>query len=320
MIAIHKKDSPGGAITVPPSIKILRAEADAQVGVKMRVTPELATEWLETRGNNRKVMQTTVDKYATDMKEGRWLFNGAPIQFDEEGKLLNGQHRLWAIVESGCAIDAIIQWGIPRDSQATIDAGAKWQAKDILYMQGEKYTNLLQATLRWIMREEMGLILTSKAMSNSKAMDVLDRHPEVRHSVEFIGNMRLPVKSSAAAYLHYRTQGADPAKSNDFFLRLADGIGLTETSPIYRLRERLMWRNESLTPTDELAVCIIAWNAFRVGKEVRQLSWRRSGVSPMDFPQIEGVEPLNPAAPRSKPKGRAPKKSGTASMREHSRR
>ncbi len=306
MIEIHKKDSPGGAVTVPPNIKTLRAEADAQVGVKMRITPELATEWLETRGNNRKVMQSTVDKYAQDMREGRWLFNGAPIQFDEEGKLLNGQHRLWSVIESGCPMDAVIQWGIPRDSQATIDAGQKWQAKDVLYMQGEKDTVLLQAVLRWVMREELGTILSSRTMSNSKAMELLERHPEVRHSCEFMRNLRGPVKPSVAVYLHYRAATADRDKANEFFTRLSDGVGLAETSPVYRLRERLMWRNEKLTQVDELALATIAWNYFRVGREMRILIWRRSGSNPMEFPRIEGaVQIAPPDAKPSKPKGRA---------------
>ncbi len=200
LISIHKQDSPGGAITVPPNIRTLRAEADAQVGVKMHITPPIATEWLETRGNNRKVLQGTVDRYACDMKEGRWLFNGAPIQFDEEGKLLNGQHRLWAIIESGVAIEAVVQWGIPRDTQATIDAGAKWQSKDVLYMQGEKNTNLLSATLRWILRDEAGTIMSARSISNSQAIELLERHPQVRHSVEFIANNpRGPLKPSVAA-------------------------------------------------------------------------------------------------------------------------
>lgn len=332
MIEIHKKVTADGAVTIAPPMAAFRKEADPTVGIRMLVTPEIATDWLETRGDNRKVMQTVIDQYAQDMKEGRWVFNGAPIQFDEHGKLLNGQHRLWAIIESGCSIEAVVQWGIPRISQATIDAGAKWMAKDVLYMAGEKNTSLLQATLKWIYKDETGQILSQRGMTNSKSLEILARHPNVRRSVEFIATVKGPLYASIAAFLHYKISAADPDKADVFFKRLADGLELTETSPIYRLRERLGtgWKNRSerILHVDAMALSILAWNAYRAGRPMNYLGWRKNGPAAQPFPTIDGAalgsikisRPRGAKKPKEKPEPGSRREVATGGLAQHSRR
>ncbi len=280
-----------GAFTLPPSIRDLARAADPTVGLRLHITPAVATEWLETRGNNRKVSQSRVDLYAKDMKEGRWVFNGAPIQFDEDGKLLNGQHRLWAIIEAGFTMDAIVQWGIPREAQATIDAGQKWQLHDLLYMDGECNTHVLQATLRWLYRDETGSLLNSQGISNSQAKELLERHPGVRRSVQFVVGHKSTMAPSAAAYLHYKVSQLDEDKANEFFARLSDGVGLQETDPVYRLRERYaaFMGKGRMHKSEALAIAIIAWNYYYKGKELRQLRWVSSGTQAQPFPIIEGL-------------------------------
>ncbi len=322
MFDIQKKTVNGEAITIPPSGRAIQKEADATVGVRMDITPAIATEWLETRGNNRQVMDSTVEKYAMDMREGRWVFNGAPIQFDEEGKLLNGQHRLWAIIEAGFTMDAIVQWGIPREAQATIDAGAKWQTKDILYMAGEKNCVLLQATLRWVFRDDIGSILSSRGISNSKSLELLKKHPGVRRSVDFIAAVRGPLQPSVAAFLHYKVSQADQEKADEFFHRLADGVELKTTNPVYRLRERLIsyMGHGRMHQVDALAIAIIAWNAFRAGKEMQALVWRKSGPAPQPFPTIEGAALATPKVQRPRGRPSKPKEPGATTAEPGRRR
>lgn len=65
------------------------------------VTPAMATKWLE-EGNthNRKVRDSVVMRYAADMKAGRWKQTHQGIAFNGDGTLLDGQHRLFAIIEA----------------------------------------------------------------------------------------------------------------------------------------------------------------------------------------------------------------------------
>ena len=43
------------------------------------VTPEIAYTWLERNTCNRNVIQLVVDRYARDMKSGRWHLTGDPV-------------------------------------------------------------------------------------------------------------------------------------------------------------------------------------------------------------------------------------------------
>lgn len=326
MIDIRKRTVDGEATMVAPPKSVIQAGADKSVGVRMNITPSVAAEWLETRGNNRKLTQSIVDEYSAEMKAGKWVFNGAPIQFDEEGKLLNGQHRLWAVLDSGVTIDVIVQWGIPRSTQATIDAGHKWMSKDVLGMHGEINCNLLQAALAWLNREASGSLLSTLRMTNTAAMKILELHPNIRESVHFIASHkgRALVLPSVAAYLHYKFSAVDPDRANEFFNGLSHGIDLAVNSPVYRLRERVlrsMTSKEKLTNTDMMALTIIAWNAFVEGRAVMALLWRKNGPTAQAFPTIVGLPSLGtaktPRVARAK-KGEVKKKfeKGSGTKRE----
>lgn len=65
---------------------------------QVRVTPKMAQEWLKLNKVNRPISYRTVNTYADDMSHGRWDSNTTScIAFDEEGYMVDGQHRLTAI-------------------------------------------------------------------------------------------------------------------------------------------------------------------------------------------------------------------------------
>jgi len=65
------------------------------------VTPEMAAEWLKKNKGNRPVIKAAVSAYARDMQAGKWRPVHQPIAFDARNNLVDGQHRLHAIVKSG---------------------------------------------------------------------------------------------------------------------------------------------------------------------------------------------------------------------------
>ena len=88
------------------AVSLAESEATDPEGraVFMLVDPTRAATWLETANEgNRKVRQRRVDYYAQQMIQGRWKVVSNALGFDQSGRLIDGQHRLWAVVESGCA-------------------------------------------------------------------------------------------------------------------------------------------------------------------------------------------------------------------------
>jgi hypothetical protein len=78
----------------------------------MIVTPEMAQQWLDNGGKNRKLSKLHVNRLAQEIVKGRWVFNGQTISFSAEGKLLDGQHRLNAVIQSGVTIPMSISFGV----------------------------------------------------------------------------------------------------------------------------------------------------------------------------------------------------------------
>ena len=90
------------------------------------ITPEIAQVWLEKNTNNRTIRQMVVDRYADEMCSGAWKLNAETIKFSRDGTLLDGQHRLWAVVESKVTIQSFVARGISADALQTIDSVYAW--------------------------------------------------------------------------------------------------------------------------------------------------------------------------------------------------
>lgn len=89
---------------------------------RVLVTPELATDWLTRNEANRSIRRTALIRMADDMTDGKWLeTNPQPIIFDTTGALIDGQHRLGALVKAGRPLYFWVATNIPRHTQLVID-------------------------------------------------------------------------------------------------------------------------------------------------------------------------------------------------------
>ena len=70
------------------------------------ITPEIAAQMLKhSNPGNRKISRSTVMSYANDMRNGDWDANAVtPIVFDTTGMLVEGHHRLNAIIVANTPI------------------------------------------------------------------------------------------------------------------------------------------------------------------------------------------------------------------------
>jgi hypothetical protein len=88
----------------------------SESGVKaqwMDVTPAIATKWLKNNFRNRPVSEDVVNAYARDMINGVWVPTHQGIAFNNKDELIDGQHRLLAVVKSGRTIRMMVTFGLP---------------------------------------------------------------------------------------------------------------------------------------------------------------------------------------------------------------
>lgn len=116
------------------------------------VTPDMAAEMLEKNTLNRNLSYSVVSKYAQVMKYGRWKTNGSTIVFAEDGTLLDGQHRLWAVIEANRPVQFLIVRNAEKDSILTLDTGKTRNSQNILQMEKSKHsgTAAMLTKLLWI--------------------------------------------------------------------------------------------------------------------------------------------------------------------------
>src|SRR5439155_2662819 len=101
------------------------------------ITPDLARQWLDAVPDfQRKLDRRQVDKIKIAIQRNEWRLNGAAIVFNERGDLIDGQHRLTAIAESGRPVQSLVVTGISKDELtfATLGDTKPRQTADFLHV------------------------------------------------------------------------------------------------------------------------------------------------------------------------------------------
>lgn len=99
------------------------------------VTPGMAAEWLATSEGNPRwknnpnrsdktpklADERRVKSLANDIQRGDWAPGTNGVGFNVEGHLVEGHHRLNAIVKSGVAVPLVVVYGISKEAELHID-------------------------------------------------------------------------------------------------------------------------------------------------------------------------------------------------------
>lgn len=126
------------------------------------ITPDLAKQYLDTMGINRRLQMPRVKMLVRNMERGTWQDNGASIVFNRSGRLVDGQHRLQAIIQSGIAQELVVVRDVD-DAVTVFDLGKNRSIPDILRAGGMPVelanpTNVAIAKLHFMLN---GAMITS---------------------------------------------------------------------------------------------------------------------------------------------------------------
>jgi len=260
------------------------------------VTPELAGSWLAANTLNRKIRPRQVKIYAADMTNGDWTWTGEPVRFDTAGRLIDGQHRLHAIMTSGATIRLLVVRNLPPVAQQDIDNGIPRKFNDVLTLRGESNASDLGAIIRQVVAWNRGLPAADAATVASvhEMLRVLDEHPELRDVTKraAVWSRGIHLPRSVIGLLFWVFSRVDEESYDDaleFFDRLASETDHHQGEPIYELRRTLQAGTSasarSRSRTWLTAVTIKAWNAYRRGEQVAIYRYRPGGAKPESFPE-----------------------------------
>lgn len=248
------------------------------------ITPDVAKELLSKNiKNNRKATDNNVGRYAEMMRKGLWIdLHPQPIIVSNEGELLDGQHRLNAVILSGKTIKCYV-FTKDKSIMSTIDDGKKRTAGDACKIadipNANQYAAMMRLYTNYKNTGELSSRLSKKTISNIELIEEYYRNPQKYNNVVKIADSlylkgRLLNKSLyGALYLIFNEINEDIAF--DFLNQLSNGKDIQNNS-MYLLRQKLI--NENSTNKKTPLPIIIAyifktWNYVTKGKELGVLKF-----------------------------------------------
>ncbi|MEO7964730.1 MAG: hypothetical protein ABIT38_12585 [Gemmatimonadaceae bacterium] len=263
-----------------------------------KVTPEEAAELLERGGPNRKLNESQVDRFATDMLAGNWRSaeTTETIKLGPRGSLEDGQHRLAAVVKAARAQLFWIARGVPAAAIEMVDTGRSRSFSDVLTMGGgnSSHSRRLAATLKWIWHYEHDSALTSgRAVSHAELKRTLEEHPGAMEGVERAYASRDITPQSIVAFVYTLAREKKPRKADEWLEAVQEGADIGRNHPAFVVRRKFR-RVDSASGQHQMrgpyaaALLIKSWNAFIAGEEVSTLDWRPKGNKEEEFPKIGG--------------------------------
>lgn len=265
---------------------------------QVAVTPTMAQEWLDKNSSNRPLRETTVKRLARDMAKDNWKITGDPIKFDTNGDLMDGQHRLSAILESGKTVEMSVAYDVPVEAMEALDTGVKRTLSDLLHWKGETNTNHLAAAIRLGYRWQHGQLFNyGNMMSHAEALDWYAHNPNIKEHFTTAARVSKKLKVPLPvilAFMH-RVMLIDPDEAQGFMEQIEYGENVLSGDPAYALRNWLF--NQATArhghrPRSEhyLAMFVKAWNFFIKGESVKIIVFKRGGINKEEMPNLVNIE------------------------------
>lgn len=266
-----------------------------------RVTTELAKQYLMTIKNQRDISKNTVSLYKELLQNKLWdILNGDAIKFDNEGHLIDGQHRLSAVVKSGIPIVTFVIRGIRKDMFLSGDKGKRRTLRDTLKMMGKKNCSDLATALRTLLIWKKGnLSFITKCrtltLSDRESINILEEHPYIEYMVTcgktVYDQQRIElIKPKYIIYYNYILPLINKKLSNDF-INILIGKEPSENTPLFPLlnmaAELYKNKNPRLNPytSEWFAMINNCWNLFIKGQRADKISHIKWDYH-TDFPEL----------------------------------
>lgn len=194
------------------------------------VTPEKAKAYLEYNVGNRNQRDKHLQKLVDDMINDRYVLTHQGIAFDEDGVMIDGQHRCIALIRANKPMWMLVTEGLPAKAKRLVDLQAKRGAAD--FLSGKNRMNKAAAVKVLLSLEELGYIFTMgqlkttmMKLTHAEIQEGWDRWPDLDEIVELSRKASLNVNVSgpaglAAAAVLY------PETGKEFLTGLAEMDGL----------------------------------------------------------------------------------------------
>lgn len=193
------------------------------------VSPALAEEYLKKNTHNRALNKNVVAKYASTMRAGKWLITHQGIAFNAAGDLIDGQHRLWAIIKAGVTVRLAVTRNLDGATQLVLDTGQRRSISQNLSLLGKPN---VQAVTAWANLAYMAIRQVDRTwLCADDVLQIYTDCDEALTAIACLNHSHMRAGPVGAAFL--LSYPKSPEKVFDFFQAFCAGTNLTEGSAAY---------------------------------------------------------------------------------------
>ena len=259
------------------------------------ISPQKAREYLDTSNGNRPIGKNDVRLYANAMRKGKWVLNGATICFDTDGHLLDGHHRLLAVIEANVPATFCVLRGLDPDVFPYIDGGRKRNIGQTLAIRDIKNYSRVGAivnaneTLLQYGRLTGNNGNATNSRSVAESYEAFSKDPEgyIQAATLFrslVGKSRiLPVSWGGGLY-YYLTHfgGYSEEDVRPFFEALydMDSNNIPVCSLLRKTIAKAALEGKQLKAVLLWVYLVKSWNAYITGQDIKVLRFGRAEEMP----------------------------------------
>lgn len=264
------------------------------------VTPAKSAAWLKNNFVNRPVKEDVIVAYARDMMAGQWVPTHQGIAFNDQDALIDGQHRLLAVVMSGVTVRMMVTFGLPSKiagremtTMDCVDRGRTRSVADQLVIQhGFKYGSLTASICA-----ALASLCCGERTRRLSVGQTLEVFREFEQGVQFVIEHRskehgLKTAGVLAGFAFALAVDGNPV--SHMFTAMNSGDGLT---PTLKLLRDFLTSDEAKLFSRSLdrglaELTLQAIHLVGIGQEVTKLEMSLDGVNHYRAAQAKRVEKI----------------------------
>ena len=258
------------------------------------IGPSEAAAYLALSSRNRSLSRMKVEQYAADMQRGHWQAGALdPIRISEDNDLMDGQHRLHALIAAGVTMPFLVLRNVPEKARMVLDTGKKRTVSDELALMGVASASTLAVAAGWKWRYEtfgikgMWYASGDHALSAPAALETIERFSSLRAalSVTTMIKPKTLIGPGLAVWLYSEMATLDNSDSEAFWRGVGSGEALLAGDPPYTLRQLYLSGKANRHTNNGTAYAkainsLKAWAAYRSRVQLHTLRMAESEPFP----------------------------------------
>lgn len=260
---------------------------------QVMIDPAQAKELLQRNKNNRNVRENQVEALAAAMTRGDWELSNDAIVVSEGGLLLNGQHRLLAVIRSGVVCPFILFTGASDSSFDIMDTPTIRRISDVIQRKGGTNTVRCESVIGKFLNlcYDMNQGWETVARFNNRVEATRKARIEVYETLDkdihkwlnicdrlLTQNITIaPITLLAAFSLFLEKSLHHPEEKITDFLKELCIDGRSKNGTILHVRKKLIrhkMKADLLPRHDDFRYIIRAWNDFLQNRSVQTINTR----------------------------------------------